>query len=188
VTISDIARQTDHDRKTIRSAVQKPLLAMSKSQQPKVRKLEPYIPYLEQRMNEGVYNAQKFYQELREQGYGGKDRQVRAFVKPYRAARHQQATVIQCDPGRTLTHVYAALDLLTGKATVLRTQTMKGEVSVLFLQKRFVAYPDQPILLQWDRATWHQGPAVKDLLAANPRLEIFFFPPGSPDLNPQEHV
>lgn len=99
-----------------------------------------------------------------------------------------QTPVIKCDPGRTLTHFYAALDLLTGKETVLRTQTMKGEVSVLFLQKLLAAYPDQPILLLWDRATWHQGAAVKTLLAANPRLEIFFFPPGSPDLNPQEHV
>jgi transposase len=25
-------------------------------------------------------------------------------------------------------------------------------------------------------------------LAANPRLEILYFPPGAPDLNPQEHV
>lgn len=99
-----------------------------------------------------------------------------------------QTPVIKCDPGRSLTHFYAALDLLTGKETVLRTQTMKGEVSVLFLQQLLAAYPDQPILLLWDRATWHQGPVVKAFLAANPRLEIFFFPPGSPDLNPQEHV
>jgi len=26
------------------------------------------------------------------------------------------------------------------------------------------------------------------VLAENPRLEIIFFPPASPDLNPQEHV
>ena len=26
------------------------------------------------------------------------------------------------------------------------------------------------------------------LLAANPRLEVLWFPPGSPELNPQEHV
>jgi transposase len=101
VTISDIARQTGHDRKTIRAALQKPLLAVSKARRPKVRKLEPYIPYLERRMNEGVYNAQKLYQELCEQGYGGKDRQVRAFVQPYRAARRQQATVrFETEPGQ----------------------------------------------------------------------------------------
>lgn len=99
-----------------------------------------------------------------------------------------QSPVIKSDPGRSLTHFYAALNLLTGKETVMRTQVMKAEISVLFLQKLLAAYPDQPILLLWDRATWHQGPAVKALLAANPRLEIFFFPPASPDLNPQEHV
>jgi transposase len=55
-------------------------------------------------------------------------------------------------------------------------------------QKLLAASPDQPRLLLWDRAQWHQGPALKAFLAAHPRLEIFFFPPASPDLNPQEHV
>lgn len=70
----------------------------------------------------------------------------------------------------------------------MRTQFMNGTVSVLFLQKLLATYPDQPILLLWDRAKWHQGPALKAFLLAHPRLEILFFPPASPDLNPQEHV
>src|SRR5262249_17693510 len=65
---------------------------------------------------------------------------------------------------------------------------MKAATSVLFLQKLVDAYPHQPILLLWDRATWHQGPAIRQFLAEHPTLEIFWFPPGSPDLNPQEHV
>jgi len=99
-----------------------------------------------------------------------------------------QPPLVKSDPGRSLTHFYGALNLATGQATVLRSQLMNTAVSALFLQKLLVAYPDQPILLLWDRAKWHQGPAVKELLKANPRLEIFFFPPASPELNPQEHV
>lgn len=53
---------------------------------------------------------------------------------------------------------------------------------------RLAAYPEVPILLLWDRATWHRGPEITRLLEANPRLEIVWFPPGSPELNPQEHV
>lgn len=99
-----------------------------------------------------------------------------------------QTPVVKCDPGRSLTHFYGALNLLTGQETVMRTQLMNGAVSVLFLQKLLATYPDQPILLLWDRAKWHQGPVLKAFLAAHPRLEILFFPPASPDLNPQEHV
>jgi len=99
-----------------------------------------------------------------------------------------QPPVIKSDPGRSLLHFYGALNLLTGKETVMRTQIMKGEISVLFLQKLLETYPEQPILLLWDRATWHQGAVIRAFLAANPRLEIFFFPTAAPDLNPQEHV
>lgn len=99
-----------------------------------------------------------------------------------------QTPVVKCDPGRSLTHFYGALNLLTGQETVMRTQLMNGTVSVLFLQKLLATYPDQPILLLWDRAKWHQGPVLAAFLAAHPRLEILFFPPASPDLNPQEHV
>ncbi len=37
-------------------------------------------------------------------------------------------------------------------------------------------------------APWHHGPAIRDVLAANPRLELMCFPTATPDLNPQEHV
>lgn len=99
-----------------------------------------------------------------------------------------QTPVVKSDGGRSLTHFYGALNLVTGQETVMRTQIMNAAVSVLFLDKLLAAYPDQPILLLWDRAKWHQGPALKAFLAAHPSLEIFFFPPASPDLNPQEHV
>jgi transposase len=65
---------------------------------------------------------------------------------------------------------------------------MTSEVSVLFLNRLLLAYPDVPILLLWDRATWHKGAEVRAVLATNPRLEVLWFPPGCPELNPQEHV
>ena len=99
-----------------------------------------------------------------------------------------QTPVVKCDPGRSMTHFYGALNLVTGQEIVMHTQLMNSAVSALFLQQLLAAYPDQPILLLWDRAKWHQGQAVKELLGAHPRLEILCLPPASPDLNPQEHV
>ena len=70
----------------------------------------------------------------------------------------------------------------------MSTPIMTAATTALYLQKLLLANPIVPILLLWDRATWHRGPAIRTLLAANPRLEILAFPPGSPELNPQEHV
>lgn len=47
---------------------------------------------------------------------------------------------------------------------------------------------DNPILLFWDRACWHRGPSVEQILKDNPSLEVVFFPVASPEMNPQEQV
>ena len=51
-----------------------------------------------------------------------------------------------------------------------------------------LSYPTHHLLLLLDRAPWHHGPALTQLLDENPRLELLYFPPACPDLNPQEHV
>jgi transposase len=99
-----------------------------------------------------------------------------------------QTPVIPVAANRDCTHFYGAQDLVSGKEVSMRSAIMTSEVSALFLNRILLAYPDKPIFLMWDRATWHRGAAVKAVLEANPRLEIMWFPPGCPELNPQEHV
>jgi transposase len=99
-----------------------------------------------------------------------------------------QTPVIQVAPNRNSTHFYAALNLQTGKETVMRSPMMSGATTVLFLLRLLAAYPTQSILLLWDRAPWHRSKRVKTFLLDNPRLEILWLPPASPELNPQEHV
>ena len=94
VSISEIARLTGHDRKTIRAALSQPLLpAPRPARPPRASKLGPYVPYLEQRLADGVFNARKLYLELRQRGYPGKETMVRAFVQPLREARRAKATM-----------------------------------------------------------------------------------------------
>jgi hypothetical protein len=50
------------------------------------------------------------------------------------------------------------------------------------------AFPTQPILLFLDRIPWHRGDAIRAFLRDNPRLQLVYFPPACPQLNPQEHV
>jgi transposase len=101
VMISEIARRTGHDRKTIRSVIDAPLTPAPKHRQRKARKLDPFVPYLQKRIDEGVMNAQKLYQEILAQGYSGKDRAVRAFVQPFREGAQREATVrFETEPGQ----------------------------------------------------------------------------------------
>jgi transposase len=99
-----------------------------------------------------------------------------------------QTPVVRVDPGRRKAGFYGTLDLQTGQEWVLRSEHFQAETTVHHLQQLLDAYPDRPILLLWDRATWHQGEPIRQVLATNPRLEIMCFPVATPDLNPQEQV
>jgi transposase len=65
---------------------------------------------------------------------------------------------------------------------------MNAETTAEHLNQILEALPELPIVLFWDRAPWHSGQPVRDVLAANPRLEIMRLPVAAPELNPQEHV
>ncbi len=94
ISISEIARRTGRDRKTIRQVVNAPELAPTKHpRQAKVCKIDPYAPYLERRMAEGVFNARKLYGEIQAQGYPGKESKVREFVHERRPDKEPVGSV-----------------------------------------------------------------------------------------------
>lgn len=99
-----------------------------------------------------------------------------------------QTLVVRADPQREHTSFYGAIDLKTGRVVVSQTERMNAETTAAYLQTLLETYPEQPLLLLWDRAPWHRGAAIRKLLAENPRLTLLEFPVASPDLNPQEHV
>lgn len=99
-----------------------------------------------------------------------------------------ETPVARVDPGHTKVGFYGTLNLCTGEEIVTRTEGFNSQLTATHLQSILDSLPDNPIVLFWDRAKWHRGQAVRELLAANPRLEIIEFPAGAPDLNPQEQV
>lgn len=104
VSISEIARQTGRDRKTVRKAVKDKNQPIRKKQQrtaKRERKIGPYENYLKRRMTEGVYNTRKLYRELRERGYSGGLTQVILYVQPYRP-KHAESAVMrfETEPGQ----------------------------------------------------------------------------------------
>lgn len=96
--------------------------------------------------------------------------------------------VVRCEPSRKKTSFYGTLDLKTGREIVREAETLNAQTTADYLQQILTTYPDRPVLLLWDKAPWHRGPAIQAVLEAHPRLELMTFPTASPDLNPQEHV
>jgi transposase len=101
VTISEIARRTGHDRKTIRAIVQGPIQPTPQERKAKPSKLDPFKPYLARRIQDGVLNCNKLLAELRSRGYQGSRSLIKNFVQPYRSAPRQRATVrFETPPGQ----------------------------------------------------------------------------------------
>lgn len=96
--------------------------------------------------------------------------------------------VVRVSGQRDHVHFYGALNLCSGHEFALPRLEMNSVETAAFLRDLFACYPNQPMLLLWDRASWHKGQPVADVLAAHPHVEMLFFPPASPELNPQEHV
>ena len=99
-----------------------------------------------------------------------------------------QTPVVRTAPDRDKVCFYGTLDLMTGRDIVTRTPGMNAAASAEHLLQILEANPERPILLFWDRAPWHSGQPIRDVLAANPRLEIVRLPVAAPELNPQEQV
>lgn len=101
LSVSEIARRSGHDRKTVRKVIRGPLEV--KIRRPlRPRKIDPYVTYLESRLAAGVYNAHKLYEEIRARGYRGGTTQVRLYVQHRRPPKTDgQATVrFETEPGQ----------------------------------------------------------------------------------------
>src|SRR5271157_589136 len=97
VSISEIARQTGSDRKTVRKVVKGEPVKTKKKSKAKLkreRKIDTYAGYLKQRMSEGVYNTRKLLREIQGRGYTGGLTQLILYVQPYRL-QHEEVAVMR---------------------------------------------------------------------------------------------
>lgn len=100
-TISAIARETGFDRKTIRKHLEAETAPQSKKRKKRESKLDPYKPYLLERIKEGTTNCSVLMEEIQAKGYEGKSTILREFVQPFRESPKKQATVrFETMPGR----------------------------------------------------------------------------------------
>jgi len=96
--------------------------------------------------------------------------------------------IVKVTPQRESVHFYGALDVRCGREVAVTALEQTSWVTADFIRLLLMLFPHRHILLLLDRASWHSGPEVDLVLHDNPRLELMYFPPACPDLNPQEHV
>jgi transposase len=99
-----------------------------------------------------------------------------------------QTPMVRVSPSRDQVHFYGARSVRGGREIAMTTSEETSAVTASFLMILLLLFPTQPILLLLDRAPWHFGPDIDQLVADNDRLHLLYFPPACPELNPQEPV
>jgi transposase len=84
VSVSEVARRTGYDRKTVRQIRDRDTHAAPPRRAERGSKLARYAPYLQARVAAGVLNDTKLYGEIQRSGYTGGVAMVRRFVHPLR--------------------------------------------------------------------------------------------------------
>lgn len=97
-----------------------------------------------------------------------------------------QTPIVSVHPQRESVYFYGALNLRDGREVALPASVANAQMMTNFVMGLLLLYP-QPILLLLDRASWHFG-ELTILFDQTDRLQVIYFPPACPDLNPQEHI
>lgn len=84
--------------------------------------------------------------------------------------------------------IYGFLNVKTGVEHAFKTSWQNMYITREQLIKIRKMYPTEHILLLWDGPGSHKGKEVTQFLAEDDNIEVIYFPPYSPEKNPQEHV
>ncbi len=71
LSISKISERTGRDRKTVRKYAHQATVPERKIISAKPSKLDPFKPYIIEKLNEAPYTAARLFREIKEQGYDG---------------------------------------------------------------------------------------------------------------------
>ena len=101
LSISQISALSGYSRPTIRKYLAQAQTPRYKPRLPRPTRLAPYLPFVEERLAAGVWNAVVLLRELKEQGYAGGYTAVKDYLRPKR--REAQTVAVrrfETPPGR----------------------------------------------------------------------------------------
>ena len=80
-SISEISRRTGYARKTVRKHLNLKTAPEPQKRPGRKSKLDPFKPYMLDKINEGSYTAARLYREIKEMGFDGGITIVKDFVR-----------------------------------------------------------------------------------------------------------
>ncbi len=108
--IIDIAHHVGCSERTVRRHLKQQSKPARPDRQP-MKKLKPFMPYIDQRLREHVWNASVIFQEIRLLGYTGCCSTLRYYIHPKRAMRPSKQTVrFETQPGQQLQHDWGEIE------------------------------------------------------------------------------
>ncbi len=148
--IREIARRTGFARNTVRKYLRQPAVPRYGPRPRRPSKLDPFKPYLEQRMAEGVFNANRLLHELRARGYTGGKTILKDYLQPRRPPKAPRAVVrFEPAPGEQAQVDWGEFAYTDTQG---RRRKVYGFVMVLSYSRamyvEFVAQPDLSTLLR----------------------------------------
>jgi transposase len=84
LSINEISDRTGYDRKTVRKYINKKTALEPQKRPKRSSKLDPYKPYLLEKLNKDPYTAARLFREIQEMGYDGGETIVKDFVRKVR--------------------------------------------------------------------------------------------------------
>lgn len=99
LNISQIAKLTGKDRKTVRKYLKRKEMPAYIVRPKQPSKLDPFKKYVESRMRDGMDNGEKMFRELIERGYDGKRTILLDFMRPLRKDSPEAIIRYETPPG-----------------------------------------------------------------------------------------
>ena len=111
-------------------------------------------------------------------------------LPPLRAmwTKKGQQVRVPTPPGNDSICLYGVLELNSGDSFYAFFEKGRSDFTIAYLEQLLEHYPQRPILLIWDQASFHTSRMVEDWLDAHPRITVMLLPSRAPQLNPIEQV
>nr|WP_241391719.1 IS21 family transposase [Yersinia frederiksenii]ULG19782.1 transposase [Yersinia frederiksenii]ULG19937.1 transposase [Yersinia frederiksenii]ULG20004.1 transposase [Yersinia frederiksenii] len=171
--IIDIAHYLGCSEKTVRRHLRFPE-PPTRGKRGRLVKIQPFIPYIDMRLNENVWNAEVIFQEIREAGYTGGRSMLRYYIQPKRKMRPGRKTVrFETQPGYQLQHDWGEIEVeIAGQPCIANFA-----VNTLGFSRRFHVYaaPQQDAEHTYESLvqTFHYfGGSVKTVLVDNQKAAV----------------
>ena len=89
LSVSEIARLMDIDRKTVRKYLKE--APREYERKPRIWKIDRWRAYLRERWEQGVHNGTRLFREIQKRGYDGGLTQVKKVVRRWRSEGQERA-------------------------------------------------------------------------------------------------